>query len=228
MSITENLEQVRERIKAAEQAAGRPNGSVRLLAVSKTYPMESIQEAFRDGQTAFGENKVQELAVKEPLLKEAEWHLIGHLQSNKVRAALALAVWIHSVDSLELMKRIERIAAEDGRKAKLLLEVNVSHEESKFGMTDAEVEETVLAAQEGPCPCVGLMTVAPATASDQELHHVFGQLRELRDRMAQKTGVALPELSMGMSGDMEIAIAEGATIVRIGTAIFGARDYSKA
>ncbi len=227
MSITENLKQVCERIVSAEQRAGRAIGSVRLLAVSKTYPMEAVREAFGAGQLAFGENKVQELAVKAPQLPEAEWHLIGHLQSNKARVALAHATWIHSVDSVELVRRLQRIAKEDDRKASLLLEVNVSGEASKFGMASEAVEEAVLAAQEGPCPCVGLMTVAPAMAAETELHRIFAQLRTLRDTVAAHVGTPLPHLSMGMSGDMEIAIAEGATIVRIGTAIFGQRDYSK-
>ena len=204
--------------------AGRAEDSARLVAVSKTFPAEAVASAREAGQFLFGENRVQELATKVPVLpQDIEWHLIGHLQANKVRAAVNLATWIHSVDTADLLRRIVRIAEEENRTPRLLLEVNVSGEASKFGMRADEVEATVSAC---PTPLLcGLMTVAPAEATVAELHQVFASLRKLRDSVAAATGHPLPELSMGMSGDFEIALAEGATIVRIGSAIFGHRDY---
>ena len=167
---------------------------------------------------------MQELAEKAPKLPpDITWHLIGHLQQNKVRQALQHAAWIHSVDSSDLFARINRIAAELNVAPRILLEVNVSGEESKFGLKPDDVEKTVADNLGGPASCVGLMTVAPALASEAELHTIFEGLRNLRDKIQSNLKTSLPELSMGMSGDFEIAIAEGATIVRIGSAIFGHR-----
>ena len=225
MSIETGLAEVKARLAAALKAAGRAEGDVRLIAVSKTFPAECAAEAYRCGQHAFGENRVQELAEKAPKLPaDIEWHLIGHLQQNKVRVALEHASWIHSIDSLALLQRTVRIAGELGVTPKLLLEVNISGEESKFGLTPADVPSVL----EGcPTPMLaGFMTVAPLGASETELHRIFGGLRKLRDEMEAKSGLRLPELSMGMSGDFEIAVAEGATMVRVGTAIFGHRDYT--
>ena len=229
--ILENLTHIRQRIEKAAQSAGRNPASVRLLAVSKTFPAADVEIAWRDGgQTCFGENRVQELEAKAPVLPtEIEWHLIGHLQNNKVRAALKFARWIHSVDCLSLYERIQRIAAEESAAPKLLLEVNVSGEESKFGMKPDEADallQAAVACGNGPAPIVGLMTMAPAEADAATLHAVFGGLRQLRNRLQDAYGLPLPELSMGMSGDFEAAIAEGATLVRVGSAIFGHRDYS--
>ena len=223
--LVENFTAVQKRIAAVTEAAGRPAGSVRLLAVSKTFPASDIAEVFAAGQPCFGENRVQELEVKAPVLDHAiEWHLIGHLQNNKVRGALQFAQWIHAVDSLALLKRIELLAGEMKVHPKLLLEVNVSGEESKFGLKPAEVAGLVAAnAADAPAQVVGLMTMAPLGAAPEVLHQVFGGLRKLRDQVAETCHHPLPELSMGMSGDYETAIAEGATIVRIGTAIFGHR-----
>ena len=222
--ISTNLETVKARIAAAEQAAGRMPGSVKLVAVSMTFPADFVQAAYDGGQRAFGENRVQELAGKTPVLpQDIEWHLIGHLQANKVRGAVEHAAWIHSIDTLELLRRTARIAGEMGKSPKLLLEINVSGETSKFGMTPEEASQTVAAF---PCPLLrGLMTVAPADASPAELHLIFAALRALRDNLAKASGLPLTELSMGMSGDFEIAIAEGATMVRVGSAIFGHRSY---
>ena len=225
MSIETGLAEVKARLAAALKAAGRAEGDARLIAVSKTFPAECAAEAYRCGQHAFGENRVQELAEKAPKLpSDIEWHLIGHLQQNKVRVALEHASWIHSIDSLALLQRTVRIAGELGVTPKLLLEVNISGEESKFGLTPADVPSVL----EGcPTPMLaGFMTVAPLGASETELHRIFGGLRKLRDEMEAKSGLRLPELSMGMSGDFEIAVAEGATMVRVGTAIFGHRDYT--
>ena len=225
MSIETGLAEVKARLAAALKAAGRAEGDARLIAVSKTFPAECAAEAYRCGQHAFGENRVQELAEKAPKLPaDIEWHLIGHLQQNKVRTALEHAAWIHSIDSLALLQRTVRIAGELGVSPKLLLEVNISGEESKFGLTPADVPSVL----EGcPTPMLaGFMTVAPLGASETELHRIFGGLRKLRDEMEAKSGLRLPELSMGMSGDFEIAVTEGATMVRVGTAIFGHRDYT--
>ena len=220
--IVQGLQSVLARLEAGLKAAGRPKGAARLIAVSKTFPAECVQEAYGFGQRAFGENRVQELSEKAPKLpNDIEWHLIGHLQANKVRAALEHAAWIHSVDSLSLLKRVERIAAEMGVAPKVLLEVNVSGEESKFGLKPQDVAVLL-----DECPSkllAGFMTVAPLGAPEKELHEIFGGLRELRDSMESRSGLKLPELSMGMSGDFEIALAEGATMIRVGTAIFGHR-----
>ena len=220
--IGQGLQSVLGRLEAGLKAAGRPAGAARLIAVSKTFPPECVMEAYGFGQRAFGENRVQELSEKAPKLpKDIEWHLIGHLQANKVRAALEHASWIHSVDSLSLLQRVERIAAELGVTPKVLLEVNVSGEESKSGLRPQDVPAVL-----DGCPSkllAGFMTVAPFGASETELHGIFGGLRELRDSMEARSGLKLPELSMGMSGDFEIALAEGATIIRVGTAIFGHR-----
>jgi len=222
--IAENLKSVGERIENALLKAGRKAGSCRLVAVSKTFPASCVQEAYDAGQRLFGENRVQELQGKVPELPgDIEWHLIGHLQQNKVRHAVENAAWIHSIDTLPLLKRVVGIAAELGRSPKLLLEVNVSGEESKFGMNPDDVIP-VLTECASPL-CCGLMTVAPFDATPDELHRIFARLRELKEQASAATGMALTELSMGMSGDFEIAIAEGATLVRVGSAIFGHRDY---
>ncbi|HPY91507.1 MAG TPA: YggS family pyridoxal phosphate-dependent enzyme [Lentisphaeria bacterium] len=222
--IQDNLKAVNERIEEALARAGRAPRTTRLLAVTKTFTPEVIQEAYRAGQRSFGENRVQELAAKAPALPpDCEWHLIGHLQRNKVRQALGFATWIHSVDSPALLERIQRLADEVGAAPKLLLEVNVSGEESKIGFAPDAVEAALAEMPAGPAECVGLMTMAPLGADEGTLHSIFGGLRQLRDRLQDRLGMPLPELSMGMSSDLEAAIAEGATIVRVGTAIFGRR-----
>jgi PLP dependent protein len=226
VTIAENLTAVRQRIADAARKAGRQPSDVRLLAVSKTFPAADIADAYANGaQHCFGENRVQELEEKAPILpQEIQWHLIGHLQANKVRNAVKFATWIHSVDSLELLERIERIAEEEHACPHILLEVNISGEESKFGLTPEQADELAgVAKNMTHLKLEGLMTMAPFEAPADELHRVFGGLRELRDHIAQHHNITLPELSMGMSGDFEAAIAEGATIVRIGTAIFGHR-----
>ena len=211
----------RVRQELEEASAGR-YPIPKLIAVTKTHSAEEILPLAEMGITDIGENRVQELSEKAPKLpKDIEWHLIGHLQANKVRAALEHASWIHSVDSLSLLQRVERISAELGVTPKVLLEVNVSGEESKFGLRPQDVPAVL-----DGCPSkllAGFMTVAPFGASETELHGIFGGLRELRDSMEARSGLKLPELSMGMSGDFEIALAEGATMIRVGTAIFGHR-----
>ena len=225
--ICVNLDKVRSDIVIAEKNAGREEGAARLLAVSKTYPVEAIMEAYNHGQRMFGENKVQELEVKAPALpNDIEWHLIGHLQSNKVAKAVEYASYIHSVDSVKLVNRINRLAEEKNRKIKILLEVNISGEESKFGITSVNVNEMIEAALAGNnLELVGFMTMAPFGADENTLKAVFGGLCKLRDDSEEKYSVKLPELSMGMSADFKEAIEEGSTIVRVGTAIFGKRNY---
>lgn len=223
-NVAESYRRHLELVAAAAAACGR-SGRVRLVAVSKTFPEPLLREAYAAGARELGESRMQELVPKAAALPpDIAWHLIGHLQANKVRPAVKLAAWIHSVDSVELLQRIDRIAGEEGRHPQVLLEVNVLGEASKFGLTP----EQALAAGEAFAGCshlrvAGLMTMAPYEAPEAVLRQCFGGLRRLRDAMEARWGVSLPELSMGMSGDFGIAIEEGATIVRIGTAIFGGR-----
>jgi len=223
--IPDNLAKVRQTISQAERAAGRPDGSVQLVAVSKTHPVDVIQKAIDAGQLIFGENRVQEARAKIPeLSSRIQWHLIGHLQSNKIRPALPLFQLIHGVDSVELLADIDRIAAELGLFPRILLQVNVAGEASKFGFSPAKLLEQVeTIAGFKRANIEGLMTIPPLAPSPEHSRRYFVALRELRDRLAGESGFALPELSMGMSDDYRIAIAEGATMVRVGTAIFGER-----
>lgn len=223
--IQENLVKVRERVASAVEKAGRAPQSVKLIAVSKTFPVEAVQSAYAAGQRLFGENKVQDLALKNAALPEdIEWHMIGHLQSNKAKLAVENADYIHAVDSVKLLKRIDRLAGELGRSPKVFLEINVSGEESKFGVDTELVKD--LAQEATKCENIsvrGLMTMAPFGVPEDELRSVFSLLRKLRDNLQTEFDLDLPELSMGMSGDFEIAIEEGATMVRVGTSIFGKR-----
>ncbi len=223
--IPDNLAKVRQTISQAERAAGRPDGSVQLVAVSKTHPVDVIQKAIDAGQLIFGENRVQEARAKIPeLSSRIQWHLIGHLQSNKIRPALPLFQLIHGVDSVELLADIDRIAAELGLFPRILLQVNVAGEASKFGFSPAKLLEQVeTIAGFKRANIEGLMTIPPLAPSPEHSRPYFVALRELRDRLARESGFTLPELSMGMSDDYRIAIAEGATMVRVGTAIFGER-----
>ena len=228
--LQENYRRVLDAVAQAASDANRKPGEVRLLAVSKTFPAEDIRTVFESGQIRFGENKVQELQSKVPALPpEIEWHLIGHLQSNKAAKAVEYAHWIHSVDSVKLAEKIASAAEKLNKKIKLLLEINISGEESKFGLHSfddaAPVAEAAL-----KCPQLelcGLMTMAEPGVSEMRLRSTFAGLRTLRDRMETEFKIPMPELSMGMTSDYREAILEGATIVRIGTAIFGGRDYSK-
>jgi pyridoxal phosphate enzyme (YggS family) len=223
--VSDNLAKVRQAISDAERAAGRPSGSVQLVAVTKTHPVHVIQEAIDTGHVIFGENRVQEARAKIPeLSSRVQWHLIGHLQGNKVRVALPLFQLIHGIDSLELLSDIDRVAAELGLFPRVLLQVNVAGEASKFGFSPAKLSEQIEAIARFKRPSIeGLMTIPPLGPSPEHSRPYFVALRELRDRLAREAGFPLPELSMGMSGDYRVAIAEGATMVRIGTAIFGER-----
>ncbi len=228
-NIEANIQQVSANIAEACKTSGRNQSEVRLVAVSKNHSPQQILQAVEAGLMQFGENRVQEARDKHPLLPEnLSWHLIGHLQRNKVRLALKLFDLIHGVDSLELASAIDRIAAEEGLLPRVLLQVNVSGEGSKFGFQPdqlpAAMEELLTLER---LDIIGLMTIAPMASEQDAVRPYFAGLRELRDQIQEQMAVGLPELSMGMTGDYQVAIEEGATMVRIGTAIFGKRDYSK-
>lgn len=223
MSIRDNLETVQARICAACAKSGRGRDEVKLVAVSKTKPAEAVIEAADAGQLIFGENKVQEAQAKVPLCPgHLQWHLIGHLQSNKARiAASGLFRMIHSVDSEKLLRMLDEYTAVP---LPVLIQVNVSGEGSKDGCSPDEAATLVETANQ--CAKVevhGLMTIPPFTADPEKARIHFSNLRKLRDRLQQQTGTPLPELSMGMSHDFEVAIEEGSTFVRVGTDIFGGR-----
>lgn len=222
--LAENLREINARIAAAAERTGRETGEITLVAVSKTHPAPAIREAIAAGQTAFGENKVREGEGKiEEIGRDGvEWHLIGHLQSNKARRAVQLFDVIHSVDSLELARRLERICIEEDRaELKVLVQVDLAGEETKSGIAESQLAEMV----EYLKSCerlkfTGLMVLPPFFDDPEATRPYFKRLRELRDKVA-----AGCELSMGMSHDFEVAIEEGATMVRVGTAIFGTREY---
>ena len=224
-NLADRLENIHHRIATAARRAGRDPSRIELVAVSKTHSAETVREAFDCGQTLFGENRVQELLAKAPLLPAAaRWHLIGHLQTNKIRKVLPAVELTHGVDSLDLAREMDRIAADLGLFPRVLLEVNVSGEESKFGFAPEAIREQLDALLALPRVQVeGLMTIAPYAENPEDARPVFARLRALRDDLAVRSGTPLPTLSMGMSGDFEVAIAEGATLVRVGSAIFGER-----
>ena len=222
MEIHKNLEIIEERISAACEKAGRLRDEVKLVAVSKRKPAEAVIEAAEAGQILFGENRVQEAQTKIPMCPQhLHWHLIGHLQSNKAKRAAGLFRMIHSVDSEKLMRALDEHAATP---LPILIQVNVSGEGSKSGCLPEEVAALIEAAN--ACSQVevhGLMTIPPFTSDPEKARGHFSNLRKLRDQLQEKTGTPLPELSMGMSNDFEIAIEEGATFIRVGTDIFGGR-----
>jgi len=225
MDLSESLEKVEQRIAAAAARAGRDPGSVELVAVSKAYPPIAVMEARASGHKVFGENRVQELVTKAPQVSsDVKWHLIGHLQRNKVRKVLPLVELIHSVDSVDLACAIDRVAMEMGTAARVLLQVNVAKEASKFGFESDNLLAVLDRLLElSHLEISGLMTIAPLAESAEQSRPYFLQLRELRDEIERRVGVSFPDLSMGMSGDYEVAIEEGATHVRVGSAIFGQR-----
>lgn len=224
-SPAENLEIVRSRIASAATRAGRNPADVELVAISKTHPAGLVREVAEAGQELFGESRVQEALVKIPELPgRLRWHFIGHLQANKVRKALPLFELIHGVDTMEIARDIDRIAAELGLHPRVLLEVNVSGEGSKHGFTPEALErglEELLALPR--LQVEGFMTMAPLAPEAEASRPFFAALRTLRDRLAAQAGIPFPTLSMGMSGDYEVAVEEGATLVRVGSAIFGGR-----
>ena len=224
-TLSDRLEAVRARIRSACERAGRAGDTVELVAVSKNHPPSAVDEAARCGQRIFGENRVQEAAMKmEQCSGALEWHLVGHLQSNKARLAVELFSMIHSVDSAALLQTLNRHAGEAGRKIRVLIEVNIAGEASKFGVAPAALPALLELAQELPrVEVAGLMGMPPFYEDAALARPDFARLRELRDRMRSGTGWSLDVLSMGMSHDLESAILEGSTLVRVGTDIFGPR-----
>ena len=220
--IRRNLDEIRARMAAAAEHSGRAPEAVTLVCVTKNRSLDEIQAALDAGVPIVAENRVQEAAQKIPALPHTvAWHLVGHLQRNKVKQAIELFDMIHSVDSLRLAEEIEKRAAAAQEIVPVLVEVNVAAEASKFGVTPEEASD--LAATMNTMPNVdlaGLMTMAPFVDDAEEVRPVFRALRELRDRIRQEHGLELPHLSMGMTQDYEVAIEEGATMVRIGSAIF--------
>jgi pyridoxal phosphate enzyme (YggS family) len=225
-SIAENLEHVREQIANAAANSGRSADDVELVAITKTHPAEKVREAVGAGQALFGENRVQEARAKIPELpSNLRWHLVGHLQKNKIRHALPLFEMIHSVDSLSLAQDINRIAEEQRVHPRVLLEVNVAGEGSKFGFSPDKLRDQMEELLALPrLSILGLMTIPPLAKEAEASRKYFVQLRELRDRLQTEFHVDLAELSMGMTEDFAVAVEEGATLVRVGTAIFGERS----
>lgn len=230
--LKENLEKVEEKIAKACERAGRAREEVTLIAVSKTKPVEMLQEIYDEGIRDFGENKVQELTEKyEVMPKDMKWHMIGHLQRNKVKYIVDKVTLIHSVDSLRLAETISREAEKKGVTVPILIEVNIAGEETKFGLSSKE-EVISLTEQIAALPNLsvkGLMTVAPPVKDPEENRPFFREIRQLSVDITNKNidNVSMEILSMGMTNDYTVAIEEGATMVRVGTGIFGARDYSK-
>jgi len=225
--LSENLNEIEQRILASCNTANRSRQDVLLIAVSKTKPLSLLEEAYACGIRDFGENRVQELTQKADTMPEdIHWHMIGHLQKNKVRAAVRHAYMIHSVDSLSLAETISAEAVKQAKTINILLEVNIAEEESKFGYLPAEVLQDISAIAALPnLKIKGLMTIAPFTSVAESNRDYFRQLRELAVDIRNKNidNVDMEVLSMGMSGDFQVAIEEGATMVRVGTSIFGER-----
>lgn len=224
--IAGRLDAILEKVAGARRSADAGSASVELVAVSKTHAPEAVSEIVQAGHLLFGESRVQEARAKIPLCPaRARWHFIGHLQSNKVRAALPLFEMFHAVDSLELARDIDRIAAELGLHPRILLEVNVAGESSKHGFSPGKLREqfeALLGLER--LQIEGLMTIPPFAPEPEESRPYFAQLRTLREELSTTFSAGLPHLSMGMSGDFVVAIEEGATFVRVGSAIFGERS----
>ena len=225
--VKENLASIHERIEAACRRSGRDPSEVRLIDVTKTKPVSMLYEAYEAGERLFGENKVQEIVWKKPELPaDVSWHMIGHLQTNKVKYLMDTAAMIHSIDSEKLASAVSAAAVKAGRIMPVLLEVNMAGEESKFGLSPDEVLPLVLKIKDLPGISVrGLMTIAPYTEDAETNRVYFRKLKELAVDINEKSidNITMYELSMGMTGEFEVAIEEGATFVRIGTAIFGER-----
>ncbi len=224
--IAANLERVLSRITVAAAKAGRVREDVQLIAVSKKQDAGKVRAAFDAGQPIFGESRVQEARAKIPLLPAAvRWHFIGHLQKNKIRHALPLFELFHGVDSLALAQHLERIAEEEGMRPRVLVEVNVAGEGSKIGFAPEKLRAEMEALLRlGRVEIEGLMAIPPFAVEPEQTRPYFAGLRELRDALEREFEVRLPQLSMGMSSDYPVAVEEGATLVRVGTAIFGERS----
>jgi len=224
--LAANLERIQERIARAAERAGRAAGDITIVAVSKTFPAEAIRAAFAAGLRHFGENRVQEWESKAPLVADlgATWHLIGHLQSNKARRAANLFHCVDSVDSLPLAEKLDAAAGAEGKRLRVLIEVHLGAEATKTGVPESELPK--LAEGIAPLPhleLLGLMTIPPFSENPEHARPHFRKLHELRDGLSQRVRIVLPVLSMGMSHDFEVAIEEGATEIRVGTALFGER-----
>ena len=229
MSITENLSMVENKIAAACKRAGRERDEVKLIAVSKTQPVEAIREAIEYGINSFGENRVQELREKTEIIKDnLDWHLIGHLQTNKVKFVVGKVSLIHSLENIRLAEALDKEAAKLGITVDVLAEINVAKEASKFGVNPEDAENFIREVSKFPNINIkGLMTVAPYTDISEENRKYFRQLKKIMVDLNSKNihNVNMNVLSMGMTGDYEVAIEEGATLVRVGTGIFGSRNY---
>ncbi|PYI81383.1 MAG: YggS family pyridoxal phosphate-dependent enzyme [Verrucomicrobia bacterium] len=228
-SIAENLERVWEQIASAAAKSSRSADDVELVAITKTHPAGKVREAIEAGQALFGESRVQEARAKIPELpSNIHWHFVGHLQKNKVRQALPLFEVIHSVDSLALAQDVNRIAEEEGLYPRVLLEVNVAGEGTKFGFTSDHLREQIEMLLALPRLSIeGLMCIPPLAVESEDSRKFFVQVRKLRDSLEKEFSIKLPQLSMGMTQDFPIGIEEGATLVRVGTAIFGERRARK-
>jgi pyridoxal phosphate enzyme (YggS family) len=224
-SFHERLTTIQTEIAEAAARSGRPPSDIELVAVSKTHPPAAVSEALEAGQTLFGESRVQEARAKIPEVpSRARWHFIGHLQKNKIRHALPLFELFHSIDSLELAHEFERIADEEGARPRVLLEVNLAGEATKFGFSPDQLRADLEALLQLPRLSIeGLMTIPPPAPEAEDSRRYFAGLRTLRDTLQDEFRVSLPTLSMGMSGDFAVAVEEGATLVRVGTALFGRR-----
>lgn len=224
-SLTKNLSTLNERIEAACIRCNRPREAVKLMAVTKRFPLEIAASAVQAGLSLLGENRIQEAVDKiQRATFDARWELIGHLQSNKAQLAVQHFDAIQSVDSVKLARRLNRFSEEIGKELPILLQVNTGEDPDKFGFNTAETEgalEQIL--DMGALKIEGLMTIAPLPATLESATAAFESLRKLRDQLTEKTGKPLPELSMGMSGDLEAAIAAGSTCIRVGSALFGQR-----
>lgn len=227
--IAENLDRVREQISIAAARSGRTPNDVELVAITKTHPADTVREAIDAGQILFGESRVQEARAKIPELpSNCRWHFVGHLQKNKIRHALPLFEMFHSIDSRGLAEEINRIAEQEGLYPRVLFEVNVAGEGSKFGFAPDALGEQMDALLTLPRLSIeGLMCIPPLAMESEDSRKFFVQVRQLRDSLERKFTVKLPQLSMGMTNDYSIAVEEGATLVRVGTAIFGERPKPK-
>jgi len=228
-TIGENLERVRSEIADAAQKSGRSPDEIELIAISKTHDAEKVRAAHEAGQILFGESRVQEARIKIPELPSSlRWHFVGHLQKNKIRHALPLFELFHGIDSLDLARDLNRVAEEEGMHPRILLEVNVAGEGSKFGFKPETLRSELESLLALPRLTIeGLMTIPPLAEEAEASRKYFIDLRELRDAMEKEFTVKLPQLSMGMTNDFVVAVAEGATLVRVGTAIFGERSRPK-
>ena len=226
--IQDNLKIARERIEKVCAESGRNSSEVKLIAVTKNFGVDEIEAVFKEGIHDFGENRAQELDKKAELFTEkVNWHFIGNLQRNKVRFVVRSAEYIHSADSLLLVSEINKNAGKNGKVQKILLQVKTSFEESKSGITEySELSDLAFYCKDfSNIELMGLMTIAPLTDDEDMIRKSFGTLRRMRDKLKTE-GLNIKELSMGMSSDFELAIEEGATMIRVGSAIFGERDYS--